>query len=233
MITTRTGRRVITYLSLCYVREDQDGVVRDLSVSLAESGICVSWQYVAPKSRAGGEDFPALKAAVEESLNHCCHVAVLISRAFLARPWGAGNLDGWIPKLARSERIVFIWHGVSYQDVAQHSWALAQVRHASADEGASKAASQVSKLIRTEELLESQLLSLAGVNSRLATMVACQTCDGHPRMYFGFVSVAPRGASGLFVCPCCLQAYAVRDGVVQLRQESAIWPRFPEHITCS
>ncbi len=100
--------------------------------------------------------------------------------------------------------------------------------------GVKKAADDVAALVTSDEQLsQAQSLSLGRVTPRLASIVGCQTCEGHPQMLFDFVTAPPRGASGLFVCPCCLQAYAVRDGVAQLRQESAILPRHPEHARCN
>jgi len=225
-------RQVKTFLCLCHVREDRQEVIPELSRALGAAGFCVVEEYVAPRSHAGGEDFPALREAVDGALIYCCHVALVITRAFLARPWGTGNLDGWIPYFESSERVLFIWHGVSTEDVAKCSIALARAAHVSTHDNVKKATDKLAALVVGDDYSESRRLALAGVNPRLAAIVGCQTCDGHPQMYFDFVATPPGGATGLFVCPCCLQAYAVRDGVAQLRQESAIVPRYPEHSRC-
>ncbi len=76
------SRQVKTFLSFCHVREDRE-IVPDFSLGLAAAGLCVVWDYVPPRSQAGGEDFPALREVVDQALIYCCHVALLISRAFL------------------------------------------------------------------------------------------------------------------------------------------------------
>jgi len=106
---------------ICHASEDKVAVARPLAEGLAARGLTV-WldEY---ELRIGD----GLIRTVDRGLQHSTYGVVIISPAFLLKPWPQRELDGLTTRELAADRIVVlpIWHNVTAEDVREYSSTLA------------------------------------------------------------------------------------------------------------
>jgi len=106
--------------AIAYVRADE-ALAQQLSDDLQLRGISTNLRVL----RLGD----SLYDSVQECLRSARYTVLVLSRGFFSRPWPRGDLD----QLARIDRdyqgetkLLPVWHGISQQDIAFYSTALAE-----------------------------------------------------------------------------------------------------------
>jgi hypothetical protein len=105
---------------ISHASEDKETFVRPLAVALGALGVTV-W-YDEFSLRPGD----SLSRSIDKGIAGSRHGLVIISRAFLQKPWPEYELRGLVTReIAGAGRIVPIWHGVNKDDVSSFSPSLA------------------------------------------------------------------------------------------------------------
>lgn len=106
-----------------HASEDKEGFVRPLAVALNALGVSV-W-YDEFSLRPGD----SISGSIDKGIAGSRHGLVIISRAFIEKPWPEYELRGLVTlEIAGSSAIVPIWHGVTHEDVVAFSPSLADKR---------------------------------------------------------------------------------------------------------
>ena len=215
------------YVVACHVREDRGAAAVECCKALATSGFRVRDSEIAPRSLLGGSEVGALKEAVQEGLTECCYVILLLTRAFLARPWEHEDLNDWVDEeVSWSNRVFVACWGVSATEVGSVSASLRVCCHEGSAKTNESVVREFSRWIEPD-LAPDERMAAAGIHSRLAALVGCAHCDDHPHLQVEAVTAPPSGASGLLACDKCGAAYAIRGSIPQLRGESVILVSYP------
>jgi len=110
-------------LFISHASEDKDSFVRPLAGRLVESGFKV-W-YDEFDLRIGD----SLSESIDYGLASATAGLVVISKAFMAKPWPRRELRGLTARqLDHSSRLMPLWHGVELEDVIQFSPPLADIK---------------------------------------------------------------------------------------------------------
>ncbi len=120
MASTDTGCDVF----ISHASEDKDGFVRALAVALRNLGVSVWYDEF---SLSVGD---SLSESIDKGLAGAQYGIVVISKAFMGKPWPKRELRGLVAKAvdAGNRKIILpIWHGVRREDVLAFSPPLADV----------------------------------------------------------------------------------------------------------
>jgi hypothetical protein len=105
---------------ICHASEDKEPFVRDLAEALRKFR-CEVW-YDEFTLHVGD----SLSASVDQGLSRSRFGVVVLSQAFLGKPWPDYELRGLLAKDIHGGRVILpVWHGVSRAQVAQFSPSLA------------------------------------------------------------------------------------------------------------
>lgn len=103
-----------------HASEDKDTFVRPLSIALANLGVSV-W-YDEFSLRVGD----SLSRSIDKGLADSRFGLVIVSQAFVAKPWTEYELRGLVAREIGEDRIILpIWHGVGRREVIEFSPPLA------------------------------------------------------------------------------------------------------------
>jgi hypothetical protein len=131
---------------ICHASEDKDSFVRPLAEALREKHLEV-W-YDEFTLRLGD----SIRRAIDIGLRQSTYGIAVLSKAFFAKNWPQYELDGLVEReMAGGQKVVLtIWHGVTHDDVAAYSPALAGKWAISTDRGLDEVVAQVLKVVRPE-----------------------------------------------------------------------------------
>ena len=105
---------------ISHASEDKDGFVRPLATALNALGVSV-W-YDEFSLRLGD----SISQSIDLGIARSRHGLVIISRAFIEKPWPEYELRGLVTReIAGSGTILPIWHGVTHKNVVSFSPSLA------------------------------------------------------------------------------------------------------------
>ncbi len=105
---------------ISHASEDKQAFVEPLAVALANVGLTV-W-YDKFTLRLGD----SLSGSIDEGLANCRFGVVVISQAFLSKPWTAYELAGLVAReIATGKKILPVWHGVTRDQIIAKSPTLA------------------------------------------------------------------------------------------------------------
>jgi hypothetical protein len=165
-----------------------------------------------PSASVGQSEAASFDDLISWGLTECSYCVLVVSPAFVKRPWGAGELDR-ILMLKESARIIFVCLDVDEEDVR----AISQIM---CDKGVFGSRSDLQAV--TKAVRERMRRAAARANGRrpfpdfnpwLLTVVGCAECESHPGLEPSYSGPAPAGASAVLVCPECGLGYWVRNGV--------------------
>ena len=105
---------------ISHASEDKEGFVRPLAIALNALGVSV-W-YDEFSLRLGD----SISRSIDKGIAGSRHGLVIISRAFIEKPWPEYELRGLVTReIAGGGTILPIWHGISHKDVVSFSPSLA------------------------------------------------------------------------------------------------------------
>src|SRR3954451_855358 len=132
---------------ICHASDDKETVARPLALELERAGLKV-W-YAEFTLKVGD---PLLES-IDEGLRSCRFGVVILSHAIFAKKWPRFELEGLANRQMREGRrmILPIWHGVTSDDVANHSPSLANLVALSSDLGIATAARELASVIRAAD----------------------------------------------------------------------------------
>ena len=111
----------MTYdLFISYASEDQEGFVLPLVARLTELGVKV---WFAPAVLKPGD---SIARQIDNGLSECKFAAVVLSKAFMSKPWTEYELRGLINGMIEKRTVILpIWHNVSKNEVLKFSPSIA------------------------------------------------------------------------------------------------------------
>lgn len=109
---------------ICHASEDKAALVRPLAEALRAQHVDVWYDEFSLKV---GD---SLRQAIDRGLAGSRYGVVVLSPAFLAKPWANWELNGLVSRVMLEQRSLLlpIWHGVGPQEVAEFSPPLADIR---------------------------------------------------------------------------------------------------------
>src|SRR5207249_971645 len=100
---------------ISHASEDKEAVVLPLAVMLRKLGIKV---WLDSHQLTLGD---SLRQSIDNGLTQSRFGVVIISKAFLSKPWPMRELDALMAKETRYNKVILpIWHGVNFDDIEQH-----------------------------------------------------------------------------------------------------------------
>lgn len=150
---------------ISHATEDRDAIARPLATALQARGLTVWFDEY---ELTVGD---SLSEQIDDGLATSSFGAVIVSRAFLSKPWPKRELRGLVAReMARGTRIILpVWHGVDYADVAAASPPLADVLAAKSSEGTDTVAERIAQAVRRRQQLgKSQLFATTEPDYRAA-----------------------------------------------------------------
>src|SRR2546425_6532280 len=105
---------------VCHASEDKDSFVRPLAEALACLGLHVWYDEFSLKV---GD---SLSASIDKGLAGSAFGIVVLSPAFIGKPWPEHELRGLVTRDVHEGNVILpIWHGVTLEDVVRFSPPLA------------------------------------------------------------------------------------------------------------
>lgn len=131
---------------ISHASEDKQAFVEPLAVALLNVGLSV-W-YDKFTLRLGD----SLSGSIDEGLANCRFGVVVISQAFLSKPWTAYELAGLVTReIATGKKILPVWHGVTRDQIIAKSPTLAdKLAVRTEDSSASEIALQILQVVRPD-----------------------------------------------------------------------------------
>ncbi len=131
---------------ISHASEDKETFVRPLAVALNAMGVSV-W-YDEFSLRVGD----SLSRSIDKGIAGSRHGLVVVSRAFIEKPWPEYELRGLVTReIAGKGSILPIWHGVGHDEVAGFSPTLAdKVAIRTGEAGAADIAVQIVAVVRPD-----------------------------------------------------------------------------------
>jgi hypothetical protein len=166
----------MSHLFFAYVSDDES-LKRELTDYLQKMGVTT-------------EDAPlrlgdSLSYTLEEGLRRSDYGVVILSPAFLRRPWPRQDID----KMATMDRsfsgkslILPVYHGVTQQDVARHSPTLASRMGVSIEDGPEQAAQAIAEVVQHETGYEPQQFSQQAMMKGMVQQRSAPLTDDLPRL---------------------------------------------------
>lgn len=152
-MTSADGAERLRDVFLSHASEDKDSVARPLARALDERGYSVWFDEF---ELTVGD---SLSERIDEGLSASRFGVVIVSPAFLAKPWPKRELRGLVAKeMVGGEKVILpVWHGVNHGTVAAASPPLADVLAADSSEGVSAVADRIAAAINRRRGLETEL----------------------------------------------------------------------------
>jgi hypothetical protein len=131
---------------ICHASEDKDSFVRPLAEALRDKHLEVWYDEF---TLTLGD---SIRRAIDIGLRQSTYGIVVLSKAFFEKNWPQYELDGLVEReMAGGQKVILtIWHGVTHDDVAAYSPALAGKWAISTDRGLDEVVAQVQKVVRPE-----------------------------------------------------------------------------------
>ncbi|HYI09166.1 MAG TPA: toll/interleukin-1 receptor domain-containing protein [Thermoanaerobaculia bacterium] len=117
-------RAAIWDVFISHASENQAAFVRPLAAELQRRGLSV-W-YDEFSLRAGD----SLRESIDRGLAHSWHGVIIVSKAFIAKPWTNWETNGLVQTCLghASRRLIPVWYDIGSDDVAAWSPALADIK---------------------------------------------------------------------------------------------------------
>jgi len=135
-------------LFISHASEDKEAFVRPLAQALAKLGASIWYDEL---SLNVGD---SLSGSIDRGLADSRYGVVVISKAFIAKPWPKRELAGLVARqmaAGGAKTILPVWHGVSHQDVLEFSPPLADtVALNTATDGAEDVSLKLLKVVRPD-----------------------------------------------------------------------------------
>jgi hypothetical protein len=134
-------------LFICHASEDKEPFVRPLADALRAENVEVWYDEF---SLELGD---SIRRSIDKGLRQSRFGVVVLSTAFFSKPWPQYELDGLteIEMKGRDKVILPVWHGISHQDVVDHSPSLANRQAVSSAQGIEAVAQAILRVVRPQE----------------------------------------------------------------------------------
>jgi len=131
---------------ICHASEDKDSFVRPLAEALRDKHLQVWYDEF---TLTLGD---SIRRAIDIGLQQSTYGIAVLSKAFFAKNWPQYELDGLVDReMAGGQKVILtIWHGLTHDDVAACSPALAGKWAISTHRGLDEVVAQVLKVVRPE-----------------------------------------------------------------------------------
>jgi len=131
---------------ICHASEDKDSFVRPLAEALRNQHLEVWYDEF---TLTLGD---SIRRAIDIGLRQSTYGIAVLSKAFFDKNWPQYELDGLVEReMAGGQKVILtIWHGVTHDDVAAYSPALAGKWAISTDRGLDDVVAEVLKVVRPE-----------------------------------------------------------------------------------
>lgn len=132
---------------ICHASADKTAFVRPLVEALRDQHVEVWYDE---KSLKLGD---SLRRAIDKGLAKSRFGIVVLSKAFFARNWPQYELDGLAEReMAGNDKVLLpIWHGVTHQEVMEHSPPLACRKAVASSDGVAKVVQEIISVIHPQE----------------------------------------------------------------------------------
>jgi hypothetical protein len=132
---------------ICHASEDKAALVRPLAEALRDQHIDVWYDEFSLKV---GD---SLRQAIDRGLAGSRYGVVVLSPAFIAKPWTNWELNGLVTRVMQERRnlLLPIWHGVGPEDVARFSPPLADIRAMQSKDGVDTLCTELLAVLRPSD----------------------------------------------------------------------------------
>jgi hypothetical protein len=132
---------------ICHASEDKAALVRPLAEALRAQHVDVWYDEFSLKV---GD---SLRQAIDRGLAGSRYGVVVLSPAFLAKPWANWELNGLVSRVMLEQRSLLlpIWHGVGPQEVAEFSPPLADIRALQSRDGLDALCNELLAVLRPSD----------------------------------------------------------------------------------
>jgi TIR domain len=130
---------------ISHASEDKEEIAHSLAVALRDRGLAV-W-YDAFTLKLGD----SLRESIDRGLAESRFGVVILSKHFFAKHWTKQELNGLTAIEVRGTKVILpIWHGVTYEDVVNHSPMLADKKAIRTDEGLDRVVAAILEVVNPD-----------------------------------------------------------------------------------